>query len=148
MGIRNHVHVRHGMPYCFKKEWKATVQFRVLNDIFGEGTISERAFCSISISWYHRTSQDEIDFRILMIWLFWWLLKRIKVALIGFWLRISTSTSQRLLIFYESSTRCWNSTSGRIGPFEYKKTSTCTLKLFYCKCTSSKIVKFTVFSGV
>lgn len=42
MRNKNHIHIRHIMLYHFEKEWKASASFRDINEIFGEGTISER----------------------------------------------------------------------------------------------------------
>ncbi len=42
MRVENHIHIRHIMLYHYEKGWKAAQSFRDLNDLFGEGTISER----------------------------------------------------------------------------------------------------------
>ena len=39
--LDNHTHIRHVMLYHFEKEWKTAQLFRNLNELFGEGTISE-----------------------------------------------------------------------------------------------------------
>ena len=41
MRIENHIHIRHIMLYHFEKGWKAADSFRDLNELFGEGTISQ-----------------------------------------------------------------------------------------------------------
>lgn len=41
MRVDNHTHIRHIMLYHFEKGWKASQSFRDLNELFGEGTISE-----------------------------------------------------------------------------------------------------------
>ena len=41
MLVHNHIHIRHIMLYHFEKGWKAAQSFRDLNELFGEGTISE-----------------------------------------------------------------------------------------------------------
>ena len=42
MRVDKHLHVRHIMLYHFEKGWTAAQSFRDLNELFGEGTISER----------------------------------------------------------------------------------------------------------
>lgn len=42
MRVENHIHIRHIMLYHYEKGWKAAQSFRDLNDLFGEGAISER----------------------------------------------------------------------------------------------------------
>ena len=39
--LDNHTHIRHVMLYHFEKEWKTAQSLRNLNELFGEGTISE-----------------------------------------------------------------------------------------------------------
>ena len=41
MLVNNHTHICHIMLYHFEKGWKAAQSFRDLNELFGEGTISE-----------------------------------------------------------------------------------------------------------
>ena len=41
MRVDNHIHIRHIMLYHYEKGWKAAQSFRDLNELFGEGTISE-----------------------------------------------------------------------------------------------------------
>ena len=41
MLVDNHIYIRHVMLYHFEKGWKAAQSFRDLNELFGEGTISE-----------------------------------------------------------------------------------------------------------
>jgi hypothetical protein len=41
MRVDNHIHIRHIMLYHFEKGWKAAQSFRNLNELFGEGTISQ-----------------------------------------------------------------------------------------------------------
>ncbi|CAK9826415.1 Histone-lysine N-methyltransferase SETMAR [Anthophora retusa] len=50
MRVDNHTHIRHIMLYHFEKGWKAAQSFRDLNELFGEGTISESR-CS---EWFAR----------------------------------------------------------------------------------------------
>ena len=40
--VANHIHIRHIMLYHYEKGWKAAQSFQDLNELFGEGTISER----------------------------------------------------------------------------------------------------------
>ena len=42
MRVDNHTHIRHIILYHFEKGHTATEAFRNLNELFGEGTISER----------------------------------------------------------------------------------------------------------
>ena len=42
MRVDEHLHVHHIMLYHFEKGWTAAQSFQDLNELFGEGTISER----------------------------------------------------------------------------------------------------------
>ncbi|GFY58738.1 histone-lysine N-methyltransferase SETMAR [Trichonephila inaurata madagascariensis] len=55
MRVENHSHIRHIMLYNFEKGWKAAQSFRDLNELFGEGTISERQ-CR---EWFARFKSDD-----------------------------------------------------------------------------------------
>ena len=48
--VDNHVHIRHIMLYHYQKGWKAAQSFRDINELFGEGTISE----SQCLEWFAR----------------------------------------------------------------------------------------------
>ncbi len=41
MRVDSNIHIRHIMLYHYQKGWKAAQSFRDLNELFGEGTISE-----------------------------------------------------------------------------------------------------------
>uniref|UniRef100_A0A914CHY5 Mos1 transposase HTH domain-containing protein n=1 Tax=Acrobeloides nanus TaxID=290746 RepID=A0A914CHY5_9BILA len=41
MRVDNHIHIRHIMLYHFEKGWKTAQSIRDLNELFGEGTISQ-----------------------------------------------------------------------------------------------------------
>ncbi len=41
MRVDNHIHIRHIMLYHYQKGWRAAQSFRDLNELFGEGTISQ-----------------------------------------------------------------------------------------------------------
>lgn len=43
MRVENHIHIRHIMLYHYEKGWKAAQSFRDLNELFGEGTITDSA---------------------------------------------------------------------------------------------------------
>ncbi|KAF8763920.1 Histone-lysine N-methyltransferase SETMAR like protein [Argiope bruennichi] len=44
MHVNNHTHIRHIMLYHFEKGLKEAQSFRDLNELFGEGTISESRY--------------------------------------------------------------------------------------------------------
>ena len=42
MRVDNHNHIRHIMLYHFEKGWTAAQSFRDLNELFGQGTITQQ----------------------------------------------------------------------------------------------------------
>ena len=50
MHVDNHIHLRHIMLYHFEKGWTAAQSCRDLNEVFGEGTISD----SVVRRWFSR----------------------------------------------------------------------------------------------
>ena len=53
MLVDNHTHIRHIMLYHFEKGWKTAQSFRDLNELFGEGTISESRMVCLFQIWRH-----------------------------------------------------------------------------------------------
>jgi len=49
MRVNNHIHLRHIMLYHLGKGWTAVQSFRDLNEVFGEGTITD----SVVQRWFH-----------------------------------------------------------------------------------------------